>query len=88
MAHKCPDCGQMCYCGGDCDDCLLNAEEDVRACTHCRQYEPMDEDDEDFDGDFEEGYDDGEDDEPAPPARDVDAAMDDIHSQGMTETDR
>jgi hypothetical protein len=36
MAHECPDCGMQCHCGGDIDDCCLNAEEDVNACTHCR----------------------------------------------------
>jgi len=35
MAHECPDCGELCYCGGDIDDCLMNIEEDVMACTHC-----------------------------------------------------
>jgi len=35
MAHECPECGQMCYCGSDIDDCLLNCEEDVVGCTHC-----------------------------------------------------
>jgi hypothetical protein len=35
MAHECPDCGQMCYCGSDCDDCCFNFEEDIIHCTHC-----------------------------------------------------
>lgn len=35
MAHSCPECGSACYCGGDIDDCLLDFDEDVEACTHC-----------------------------------------------------
>ena len=35
MAHECPECGQICYCGGDIDDCLNNFDEDVMRCTHC-----------------------------------------------------
>jgi hypothetical protein len=35
MAHSCPDCGMTCYCGSDIDDCLLDFEADVNACTHC-----------------------------------------------------
>ncbi len=35
MAHDCPECGQLCYCGGDIDDCCLNDEDSVNACTHC-----------------------------------------------------
>lgn len=34
MAHECPECGQMCYCNGDIDDCCNNFEEDVMRCTH------------------------------------------------------
>lgn len=45
MAHECPECGEMCYCGEDIDDLLLNNDEDVEACTHC---DPFDEDDEEF----------------------------------------
>jgi hypothetical protein len=42
MAHECPDCGQMCYCGGDIDDCCFNQEENVIHCSHC----PEDDDEE------------------------------------------
>ena len=35
MAHECPECGELCYCGGDIDDCLLNIHADVMGCTHC-----------------------------------------------------
>lgn len=34
MAHSCPECGMICYCGSDIDDCLFDFEEDVAACTH------------------------------------------------------
>jgi len=44
MAHECPECGQICHCGGDIDDCLNNFDEDVMRCTHCLGKE--DEDDE------------------------------------------
>ncbi len=40
MSHECPECGQVCYCGGDIDDCLNNFEQDVINCAHC-----LDEDD-------------------------------------------
>ncbi len=35
MAHECPECGQVCYCHGDIDDCCFNFPEDVWNCTHC-----------------------------------------------------
>jgi DNA-directed RNA polymerase subunit RPC12/RpoP len=35
MAHECPECGQVCYCGGDIDDCLFNFDEFVFGCQHC-----------------------------------------------------
>ena len=35
MAHECPDCGQLCHCNGDIDDCEFNFDEDVMRCTHC-----------------------------------------------------
>ena len=56
MAHECPECGLMCYCGGDIDDFLLNDDEDVFGCTHykspnCDGYERSQDDfDEDYDG--------------------------------------
>lgn len=37
MAHECPDCGMVCRCGGDIDDCILNSEEDVVKCNHYLQ---------------------------------------------------
>lgn len=35
MAHSCPECGQMCYCGGDFDDCCFDGTPEEMACTHC-----------------------------------------------------
>jgi hypothetical protein len=35
MSHECPECGELCFCNGDIDDCLFNWDEDVDACTHC-----------------------------------------------------
>jgi hypothetical protein len=35
MAHECPDCGSVCYCGGDIDDCVWNMRQDVNSCMHC-----------------------------------------------------
>ncbi len=35
MAHTCPECGQMCHCGSDIDDCLFDFDDDVDNCTHC-----------------------------------------------------
>ena len=34
MAHNCPDCGQLCFCGGDIDDCCNDFEGDVLNCSH------------------------------------------------------
>lgn len=28
MAHLCPECGMLCYCGGDIDDCQMDGTED------------------------------------------------------------
>ena len=35
MAHSCWDCGQLCHCGGDIDDCEFDDSPEARACTHC-----------------------------------------------------
>lgn len=45
MAHECPECGQVCYCGRDIDDCLFNFEEDVMRCNHWKQCEQEDDED-------------------------------------------
>lgn len=34
MAHECPDCYQICYCGGDIDDCEFNDEHTYVNCSH------------------------------------------------------
>lgn len=47
MAHTCPTCGEVCYCGGDIDDCEFDGTDEQFNCTHC----PDDLDD-DGDNDF------------------------------------
>jgi hypothetical protein len=49
MAHSCPECGQVCYCGGDIDDCLLDDSEAVNCCGHC----PLDGEDDFEDDDYD-----------------------------------
>lgn len=53
MAHECPECGMVCYCGGDIDDCEFNGEgSGQETCTHkcdigggeCDGWEPEDRD--------------------------------------------
>ena len=39
MAHTCPDCGLICYCNGDIDDCLFGNTADEDACDHCLCHE-------------------------------------------------
>ena len=39
MAHECPECGQLCHCNGDIDDCCFNFPEDAMRCTHWKQCE-------------------------------------------------
>lgn len=35
MAHECPECGMVCYCGGDIDDCEFNGPgSGQERCTH------------------------------------------------------
>jgi hypothetical protein len=53
MAHECPDCGQVCYCGGDLDDCELNLWADQMRCTH---YEQCGRDEDDWPDDDGEEY--------------------------------
>ena len=33
MAHSCPDCDQLCHCGGDIDDCELDLQPG-EGCSH------------------------------------------------------
>ena len=54
MAHSCPECGQVCYCNGDIDDCLNDFDEDVEKCTHWRQCEREDYDDDYEDDEYDE----------------------------------
>ena len=35
MAHSCPECGQVCYCGGDIDDCEFDNTPEQMACICC-----------------------------------------------------
>lgn len=44
MAHTCPECGQMCYCNGDIDDCCFDFYDDVISCIHWKECEQEAED--------------------------------------------
>lgn len=53
MAHSCPECGLLCHCNGDIDDCCFDFEEDVIRCDHCEEedadrYEDFSEDADDW----------------------------------------
>jgi hypothetical protein len=48
MAHSCPECGQVCYCGGDIDDCCFSGTVEESRCMHC----PIDGYDDDPDDDY------------------------------------
>ncbi len=39
MSHECPDCGLICHCGSDIDDCCFNHPVNVLACQHWRECE-------------------------------------------------
>jgi len=54
MAHSCPECGQVCYCGGDIDDCCFEGTPEERACQHC----PFEGGDDDPDDDYPADVDD------------------------------
>ncbi len=48
MAHSCPECDQVCHCGGDIDDCILDGDSSQMNCTHylqCEKESDYDEDD-------------------------------------------
>lgn len=50
MAHNCPECDEVCYCRGDWDDCIIDDEESVSACSHhCLEMELEDYPDEEGD---------------------------------------
>jgi len=57
MAHECPECGQVCYCNGDIDDCIIPSEESEMNCIHykkCTKEDPRYEDDDDFEYDVDD----------------------------------
>lgn len=35
MAHKCDECGDTCYCGGDIDDIVFEDSDFTSRCNHC-----------------------------------------------------
>lgn len=45
MAHNCPECCQLCHCGGDIDDCCLEGTKEEMGCTYCLDKEADLEDD-------------------------------------------
>lgn len=45
MAHECPECGHICHCGGDFDDCCWTGTPEQMACTHCPEGYFFDDDD-------------------------------------------
>ena len=52
MAHSCPDCGQACYCNGDIDDCFFEESEEAMKCTHWKECDPDNFDEQDQDKDY------------------------------------
>lgn len=42
MAHSCPVCDQVCYCGGDIDDLILDDTDEAWECDHCPDGVPLD----------------------------------------------
>lgn len=44
MAHECPECCDLCYCGGDIDDMLRNDTADALGCYHACDRERDDDD--------------------------------------------
>jgi len=48
MAHSCPECGSICHCGGDIDDCCFEGTKEEARCQHC----PLDGYDDDNDDDW------------------------------------
>lgn len=49
MAHSCPECNEICYCGGDIDDILLEDIDAEIRCTHLCTNSAGDDDMESFD---------------------------------------
>jgi len=57
MAHTCPECGQVCYCEGDIDDCVLDTDETAENCTHykiCSKEYAEDELERNYDEDYDQ----------------------------------
>jgi hypothetical protein len=50
MAHTCPECGMICHCKGDIDDCVFDFPEAQIACHHWKECE---EDDDDIPDDYD-----------------------------------
>lgn len=46
MAHECPECGMLCHCGGDIDDCQFSGTRYELMCKHCDKIKDKDEDEE------------------------------------------
>ena len=44
MAHTCLECGEVCYCNGDIDDCVFDFPQDQIRCTHYEECESESED--------------------------------------------
>lgn len=46
MAHTCPECGILCHCHGDIDDCQFDSGPEQDRCDHCEDErgEPCDDD--------------------------------------------
>ena len=42
MAHSCPECGDVCYCNGDMDDCILDGTPEQDECEHCTEEQELD----------------------------------------------
>ncbi len=45
MAHTCPECGMLCHCGGDIDDCEFDGTPEQDRCGHCDEDKPRPHDD-------------------------------------------
>lgn len=57
MAHTCPDCGALCYCGGDIDDIQWGEDsEESDNCSHFLRPECSAHEDADFDAEDGEDW--------------------------------
>jgi hypothetical protein len=48
VAHECPECGMVCFCNGDIDDCIFDFYQD--SCVHYLQCDR----EEDYEDDYYE----------------------------------